>query len=283
MHLLMILVAIAIACGIRNSFINTKSTWYERWHTALTRFLFPPLLLLSTAIALVCMGSQGKMMGLPVGELSYVTGLLVCLYSLGLGIILWWQGWQTIAQISHLPQQEHGQDFNQKFKIWESDSIFAAQIGFWQPQLVVSSGMIQQFDPIHLEAVIKHEQAHLVYRDTFWFFILGYFRQLTPWLPQTEILWQELLLLRELRADRWAVQSVEPLVLAESLLWAVGGMSVFAPTVAATLSQFSDRLEERIETLLTETGEDYPLVSSKFNWGWIILAASPFILICFHS
>ena len=52
----------------------------------------------------------------------------------------------------------------------------------------------------------------------FGFFWWGWLRRLTEWLPHSKELWQELLLLRELRADQWAAQQVDPLVLAESLL-----------------------------------------------------------------
>lgn len=277
MHLLMILMAIATAYGVRWHEALPKLTWQERWQTALFRFLFPTLLLLSTAIALVCMGSQGVMMGLKSGWLSYGIGLGFCGYSVCILITSFWQGWQTVNQISALPQTKLA---DQTLRIWESQNIFAAQIGFWQPQLVVSSGLIQKFDHLHLEAVIKHEQAHLLYRDTFWFFCLGCCRQITSWLPYTTSIWQELLLLREIRADQWAAKSIDPLILAESLLWTVGNMG-FSPNVSAALGQFSDRLEERIETLLTETREE--LKTPIHSWSWLGLTCLPFISIFLHS
>jgi Zn-dependent protease with chaperone function len=51
---------------------------------------------------------------------------------------------------------------------------------------------------------LAHEQAHAHYRDTFWFFWLNV---LTSWLPHTEALWQEILFLREIRADEKAKES----------------------------------------------------------------------------
>lgn len=99
-------------------------------------------------------------------------------------------------------------------------ALFAAQIGFWRPHLVLSQGLFDTLTLTQLEAVITHELAHVHYCDTFWFFWLGCVRRVTGWLPYTETIWQELLLLRELRADSWAAQRVEPepLVLVESLL-----------------------------------------------------------------
>jgi Zn-dependent protease with chaperone function len=280
MHLVMILVVLAIALGIRTNFTSSKTNWQERWQAALFRFLFPILLLLTTAIALVFMGSQGTMMGLRSGWLSYGIGLGFWVYSIGVFATLCWQGFQTVFQISTLPQQQLDR---QNIRLWQSDRIFAAQIGFWHPQLVVSSGLIQQFDRLHLEAVLKHEQAHLIYRDTFWFFCLGCLKQIAWWLPQTATLWQELLLLREVRADRWAAKSINSLVLAESLLWSVSSMSGFSPPISAALGQYGDRLEERIEALLAEPISDDELELPKFRWAWLTLAGLPLISILLHS
>ncbi len=44
----------------------------------------------------------------------------------------------------------------------------------------------------------------VTHRDTFWFFWLGWLGRIVPFLPNTEILWQELLTLREIRAAPWA-------------------------------------------------------------------------------
>jgi Zn-dependent protease with chaperone function len=99
---------------------------------------------------------------------------------------------------------------------------FAAQVGVWKPQLVVCRGLLEQLDEEHLRAVLAHEEAHRHYGDTLWMFAVGWLRHLSGWLPNTEVLWQELLTLRELRADRWAAQRVDPLVLGEALVQVVG-------------------------------------------------------------
>jgi hypothetical protein len=71
----------------------------------------------------------------------------------------------------------------------------------------------------------------------------------------TEALWQELLILRELRADRWAARQVDPLLLAESLLMVASApSSIPFESFCAAFSQVAqrNRLEERIEALLAE-------------------------------
>ena len=101
-----------------------------------------------------------------------------------------------------------------------------------------------------MAAVITHEKAHAYYHDTFWFFWLGWLKRISFWLPYTESLWQELLLLREIRADGWATQWVEKLTLAESLVQVIA--SPLSPVTAANFSCMApaSRLNRRIDALL---------------------------------
>ena len=102
--------------------------------------------------------------------------------------------------------------------------MFSAQVGLWSSglwssELVVSQGLLDHLDDEHLDAVLAHEAGHDYYRDTFLVLLARVTKAvnlLAP--PISESLWQELLLLREMRADRWAARSVDTLVLAESLM-----------------------------------------------------------------
>jgi Zn-dependent protease with chaperone function len=165
--------------------------------------------------------------------------------------------------------------------------LFAAQIGFWRSHLFVSQGLLDTLDAPHLEAVLLHEHAHSHYRDTFWFFWLGCLRQVMPWLPNNQALWEELLLLRELRADRWAAQHLDGLLIAESLLVMVNAMvgnnAIASETFAAAFGSknTSDRLEERINFLLAE-----PEALPKFSWRslfWIGFSLLPLAALPLHS
>jgi hypothetical protein len=168
-------------------------------------------------------------------------------------------------------------------RVLDNPIPFSALIGFWQPELIVSQGLLNTLDQDHLEAVFKHEQGHYYYRDTFWFFWLGWVRSISAWLPNTEALWQELLLLREMRADRWAAQQVDPLLLAESLLVVISTLPVQSDNCCAAFSCAApyNRLEERIEALLAEP----ELISqpSLLSWTWLLLAFLPFAAVPFHA
>ncbi|MBD1882351.1 M56 family metallopeptidase [Coleofasciculus sp. FACHB-T130] len=280
MHLAMILTALGLAWCLRCTGLEPSGTWTQRWQRSFGLFLFPPLLLIVTAIAVICMGADGKMGGLQAGWFSYsfawgflgVAGIL-CLK-------LAHEGWRSVQQTRTYPQIELEGKLG---RLLNASVLFSAQIGFWQPELVVSQGLLETLDRDHLEAVLAHEQAHYYYRDTFWFFWLGWVRQITAWLPNTEALWQELLLLRELRADRWAAQQVDPLLLAESLLLVVSVSPVQSESFCAAFSAMTprNRLEERIEALLAPSEESAS--PSIWLWHWILLGFLPLVTVPFHT
>lgn len=283
MHLSLILVAIGIACCVRLLAFRLNAAWSARWQHTLGLFLFPPLLLLITAIAVLGMGNQGSMLGVPVGQIGYAFAL--ALLGIGLGLLLKYtvQAWRSCNAIRQHPTIEiqHTSGY-----LLETPIPFAAQIGFWQSELVISQGLLNQLSPEQIQAVLAHEQAHTYYRDPFWFFWLGWMRQWMAWLPGTERLWQELLLLRELRADRWAAEQVDALLIAEALLHMaqvapLGLESVDLENACAAVSANATltRLEERIDALLAE--ETQP-ESQLLLWLWVIPALIPFLTVVLH-
>ncbi|WP_017303399.1 M56 family metallopeptidase [Spirulina subsalsa] len=286
MHLLLSLFVLAVAVSIRYSWTpcpdsGSKAGWSRRWVGAMIVFTLPPLLLVMTAIAVLCMGPQGKMMGMPTDPLSYgaVLGFLLIAFSIPLKQAL--AGGKSLETIQSYPRVKLAPPAPRAYLL-DSEGLFCAQVGFWQPQLVVSQGLLKTLDAEHLNAVLRHEQAHIYYRDTFWFFWLGCLRHLTPWLPSTQALWEELLLLRELRADRWATQSVDGLLLAESLLMVVSAPLLTPASISATIQRpiLRDRLQERIEALLHEPQPPYHL--PWWAWSWLIAAFLPLLVIPFH-
>ncbi len=280
MHLVMILAALSLALLLRCSWSEPTGNWIQRWQRALLLFLLPPLLLLMTAIAVLCMGPQGQMIGLHTDWFSYCL-VLGCL---GLAVLLCFklvgEGLQSLQQIRTYPQIDLE---GHSGRLIDSPILYSAQIGFWQPELVVSQGLLQTLKPEHLKAVLTHEQAHYYYRDTFWFFWLGWLRRITAWLPNTDSLWQELLVLRELRADRWAAQKVDALLLAESLLIVVSTTNIASESFYAAFScaVVRNRLQERIDALLEEP--EFPAQTCAWTFCWVLLALLPLIAVPFHN
>ncbi len=279
MHLIILLSALTFAWVIRLKPIQANGTWEQRWRRSLGQFLFSPLLLLMTAIALLCMGPRGQMVRWWEGWLSY--GLAIAFLSVAavLAIKLLLDGWQSLRQVCSY-QQLNVHD--NPARLLPTTIPFIAQIGFWRSELVISQGLLDTFDAEHLEAVLTHEQAHHHYRDTFWFVWLGWLRRMTAWLPYTEALWQELLLLKEHRADRWASQTIEPLLLAESLLQMVSAPDLYSENFCAAFSSATPqtRLEERIDVLLSEPEPVQP--ANLWVWAWLLLVLLPLMSVPFH-
>ncbi|ADI65305.1 M56 family metallopeptidase [Trichormus azollae] len=279
MHLLMILTAVTVAYSLRYFANIPQGNWHLRWERTLFLFLFPPLLIFMTATAVVCMGTQGKMGGMYTNSSSYLLALIFLVLFNILGIKLTFQGWKSIKSARQCPQINLA---GKQVRLLQTAALFAGQMGFWQPELVLSQGLLDTLSPAHLESVLAHEQGHYQYRDTFWFFWLGWMRSCTACLPNTESLWQELLMLRELRADSYAASQVDPLVLAESLLLVVNSQPLASEVCCAALgSSGVDRLEQRIDALLTppETTPEAQLQS----WHIFLFAFLPLLTVVFHT
>ena len=280
MHLWTIIVIIISAWILRQRVtVLEDASWSERWYKSLFLLLAPGVSLFSTAIAILYMGCHGSMLGIDAG--SWGCGVAASLLSYGVvcAIKLIYQNQRAIDNLKNFPEALVEKT---PTRIVEVDFPYSAQIGFWQPQLVISTGMLNTLGEKHLKAVIAHEQAHVYYRDTFWFFWLAWMRSFTFWLPRTEILWQELLLLRELRADSKAAEQVDFLLLAESLLAVAKAPLQDSPVWCANFNDriLEDRLETRINFLLEEKILSQP--SYWHNWNWILLLFLPLLTIPLH-
>lgn len=280
MHLIMILTALSVAWLLRCNWSQATGNSRQRWQRSLILFIIPPLFLLMTAFAVLCMGPQGQMIGLRTDWFSYCLVLGWVIFSAGSGVKLAVEGWHSLRQVRTYPQIDIE---GKSARLLDTPMLFSARIGFWHSELVVSQGLLQSLTPEHLEAVLIHEQAHYHYRDTFWFFWLGWLRRITAWLPNTEALWQELMILRELRADSWAAQQVDSLLLAESLLMVVSAPMTASETFCAAFSRNAphNRFQERIEALLGEP--EPPCESSSWTWSWVLFALLPLVAVPFHS
>jgi Zn-dependent protease with chaperone function len=289
MHLIVLFAIFGIAWGLRYTWAeNAHLTWIGRWHHTLSKFLLPPLLLFTTSIAIIWMGPHGRMVWVGNDWLSYNLAI-GCLGFAGLYLLkLTLTGWRMLRQVRTYPATQLG---GKKVRILNLSTSYIAQIGFWQPELVITQGLLGNLGTEHLAAVLAHEQAHYRYRDTWCFFWLGWIRQITIWLPQTEAMWQELLVLRELRADRWASKQTDPLLVAEALLLVVQNTSIFTESFCTGFSQIAppDRLTQRIDALL-EISELTNISTQRLRrstdfwaWGWLLVGFLPLLAVPFHK
>jgi len=285
MHAILIGLSLGLAIALRHQWRREPDAM-PHWGAALSAFLIPPILSLLTAVAVINMGIHGRMFALPVGQVGYGLGLGYLGFALGLLGWQGWQGWRSRQSIRRLESIDLGHSSG---RLLSTPQLFAGQVGFWSPELVLSQGLLAELDPEQINAVLSHEQAHCHYRDTFWYFWMGWLRQLTGWLPNTDVLWQELLLLRELRADRWAAQRVDPLLLAETLLYVTqsyqdsASETVLNGCVALSDTVSRSRLDLRIDQLLTDPAVIPPVPNQecfRLKWLWLLV---PIVLLAFHT
>ena len=279
MHLIMIVTALAIAYSIRLIPIKTEGSWQQRWQRSLFLFLFPPLILTTTVIATLLMGAQGQMLGLQASWFSYWLSFGFISILIFYWCKLAYQGWYSQQKVKTYPQRLLQ---NKPVRLVSLELPYIAQVGFWQPELVVSQGLLSILNRDQIKAVLAHEQAHLKYHDTFYFFWLGWLRTCTAWLNNTAALWEELLLLREIRADLAAAKTVDALILAESLL-AVVETSLQPNScveVGFSLPLPDNRLTQRIDALINNAA--LPTSPNLIYWSWLILAFAPLATIPFH-
>ena len=282
MHLMMIFIALAVAIVIR-LLSSLCSYGMSCWQRSLIAFMAPPLLLLMTAIAVISMGYNGEMLGFQASRFSYLLAVVFLIFALIKGLEITYQGFISLKKVKEYPQKNIA---NNQARIIETNLPYSAQIGFWDSQLIVSNGILTTLDNDHLQAVIAHERAHAYYHDTFWFFWLGWLKRISFWLPKTKTLWQDLLLLREIRADQKASQTVDPLLLAESLLMIAQEINRIATAnpLGVVEAAFHDldldnRLEERINALFNES--DYLSVKG-IDWYLVLITLLPLVSIPFH-
>lgn len=276
MHLGVLVLAVALAVALRGQWHPTDGSWSQRWGRAMLAFCCPLMVLGSAALAVLWMGHHGTMLGWAVGPL----GCRLSQMGLGGGLLIGLQGilqagwatwrWRRYPWVD-LPQGVPA-------RCLDTATPLAAQVGFWRPTLIVSQGWLERLSPQEQAVILAHEQAHAHYHDPLCFWLLGWVKRLTGWLPNTQALWQELLLLREIRADRWAVQQAHPLAVAE-LLVKISRQGILEPTTVPTpLVGFSgpdelERLEQRVDALLAPApeGEDSPL-------GWAMVGMIPALM-----
>jgi len=284
MHVFLFVGLIAIALVWRWRWHPRGNTWHHRWSQALAMFCLPPLLLLSASVTVLWMGHHGDMMGLPVSPWGCWFGRLILTATGVVGLAslakaLWFQWQVRRLPWVRLPSGEW-------VRRLDSDRPFAAQVGGWQSHIIVSRGWLETLTEPEQQAILRHEQAHAHYRDPICFWGLGIIRQLTRWLPATDALWQELLLLREIRADRRAMEDTDPLLLAELLvkLARPEGETLDPPPLAVGFCDYEsiDRLEQRIEALINPVSFSSE-ASSSGGLGWMVLTLMPFGLVLLHS
>ena len=311
MHLALLLLLVILAFGgrwfLRYDWTKTIDLRHPvqflslQWQRTIVALIVPPLLLLSGAIAILLMGHHGQMWGFPVGSLAcFAAGIGISL-TIAQGLRVIFQQYSMQQWLTKLPQIELSQielpEVSPNTIVYSLDhpGLFAGQVGLTQSRIILSQGLLDQLTPTQLQGVIAHEQAHYDYQDPLCFMGLSWLRSVSGWLPGTERLWQDLLLLRECRADAQAARQVDPLVLAETLVTVVRSTVEVPQTtfhydwIAFDSLRPHDLLEFRVQSLIQANLE--PIITEDFQgvfpglfWvrATLLLSLLPLGTIVFH-
>ncbi len=296
MHSSLILLTLLLAVVWRWQWRGSQAqsphlTWQTRWESALGHFCLPPLMIVLVAGAVLSMGHHGTMMGWSVspvgcwvslGVLFWFSGVL--LYSLGRALLTHWRlrQYPTITLLQ-----------GEAARCVPVDIPMAAQVGLWRSSLLVSQGWLDQLTPSEQQAVLAHEQAHADFHDPLWFLGLDLLRRFAFWLPNTTNLWEDLLLLREIRADKQAANSSDRLLLAELLVKLTRQTTLAMPPPALgdgldACAGFNEslslsRLEQRVNALLNPLPKTETQPSKLRRLTWLLAAVLPLATTCLHT
>ena len=287
MHLLLLTITLVAALAIRLIPVRRDRAQHgnvtqQDWLRTLLAFALPPLLIVASGLAVILMGPGGQMhihvhTNPCVSIISHLASFGMLAFA-GLSLIQRSvDSWRSTGQFARYPLCHIDGHIG---RVLPHHLPFAARVGFWNSELLIGQGLLNTLSSQQVQAVLQHEQAHEYFHDTFWFFWLGWLRQVGGWLPKNDELWQRLLLLRELRADALAVTRCDRLVLAETLFQVA---SAPLPSGALVVSFGDDgdvtRLETRIDALLDEQAS-FDLESDR-SWYWALVACLPLLVVPF--
>lgn len=280
MHLLFILLAFGLAWLLRLSWGGMPRHPVSHESTGMILMIAPSLFVLMTAISIAWMGPNG--MGLPVWEgwLCHIIALAFVGYAIALAGQLLWQNYRLIRYVKTLPAEDV-QGYS--CRILETTALYSAQCGLRDSEVVVSRGLLNRLNAEHIGAILAHEQGHANSNDIFRYAIVNWFRKLLPFFPYSNPIWKSLIISRELRADKWAAQSIDPLTLAEALLMVAQSPrhDHSSPSMLLsgdfTFSGLSLRVKALVDPEFNMQGA--PSISV---WCWMIVACCPLIIVPFH-
>jgi beta-lactamase regulating signal transducer with metallopeptidase domain len=94
---------------------------------------------------------------------------------------------------------------NQDFTVISCSAPIAVTMGFRNPKMILSTGLVNLLDNNELEAVIYHELYHKKHRDPLKIFLLSLFASIMWYIPILKWLHQKYKIVREVLADHYAI------------------------------------------------------------------------------
>lgn len=152
---------------------------------------------------------------------------------------------------------------------------FACMVaGVFQPAVIISTGAVASLTDEEIRAVLLHERAHLIRRDTLWATLVTFIADCGFW--PTEKVLRIYRRSREIMADRLACQHTDQLLLASVLVRFARGLQHSESSLVENFAERSS-ISERVRLLVKDEPRGY---TSRFRArvGFVILVASVLVL-----
>ncbi len=146
-------------------------------------------------------------------------------------------------------------------------------VGFLQPRVVISSGLLDTLDPDEVEAVLAHEEGHVVGRDNLLTLVAQTLAQTFVVVPGVRFAHRRLRWAQELAADSFACHRTGDRLVVASSLQKFARALVPSRTAPATITAFADEgnVVERIRGLVAD---DIRRASRR----WVLVAMLALVL-----
>ncbi len=140
----------------------------------------------------------------------------------------------------------------------KSEQLFSFCFGFIHPKIYISTYILEIMDKNEMEAILLHEKHHLDHKDPLVMFVAFFVELLFPFFPVISDLLVHYRLMREIRADQFAVTTLGDASQLVSVLRKMLTASTYFVSGSAPL--VGDMLETRIK-FLTRTGASFSRMS----------------------
>lgn len=122
-----------------------------------------------------------------------------------------------------------------KTYVVKSDKLFAFCYGMKNSKICLSQGLVSAASPSELEAVLRHEQYHLLHKDTLVMFGISVMQSVLRFIPLLANLTHNIHVNKEIKADTYAVKALGdkmPLVsIMKKILQQPQGNFAFIPAI----------------------------------------------------
>lgn len=154
------------------------------------------------------------------------------------------------------------------------DGFACLVAGVFRPSIIISTGVVESLTDEEIRAVLLHERAHLMRRDTLYATLVTFIAECGLW-PTTQAL-GVYRRSREIMADQLACRDIDPLLLASVLVRFAKGPQ---HRQLNFIENFADRssISERVKLLINEETEGYRS-PFRIRVGFVVTVASALVL-----